>query len=81
MPTPTVPGADSPTSVNFGARDIGWQALSPAIACSILSTTVVALRWFTRCRIVRCLGFDDYVILLSLVRPSIPTTNWHRLGR
>ncbi|KAI7393871.1 hypothetical protein KC336_g16228, partial [Hortaea werneckii] len=52
---------------HFGARDIGWQALSPAIACAVLSTAVVGLRWYTRARLVRCLGWDDYVILLSLI--------------
>lgn len=55
---------------HFGARDIGWQALGPAIACAILSTAVVGLRWYTRARLVRCLGWDDYVILLSLVNYS-----------
>lgn len=54
---------------HFGARDIGWQALGPAIACAVLSTAVVGLRWYTRARLVRCLGWDDYVILLSLVNP------------
>ncbi|KAI7228396.1 hypothetical protein KC330_g7921 [Hortaea werneckii] len=52
---------------HFGARDIGWQALGPAIACAVLSTAVVGLRWYTRARLVRCLGWDDYVILLSLI--------------
>jgi len=62
-----VVGGESLTSAHFGADDIGWQALGPAIACVTASTCVVALRWYTRCRIVRCLGWDDYVILLSLV--------------
>ncbi|KAI7279064.1 hypothetical protein KC345_g5563 [Hortaea werneckii] len=52
---------------HFGARDIGWQALGPAIACAVLSTAVVGLRWYTRARLVQCLGWDDYVILLSLI--------------
>ncbi|KAK0356747.1 hypothetical protein LTR59_000971 [Friedmanniomyces endolithicus] len=62
-----VVGGESLTSAHFGADDIGWQALGPAIACVTASTCVVALRWYTRCRIVRCLGWDDYVILLSLL--------------
>ncbi|KAK1060669.1 hypothetical protein LTR74_011684 [Friedmanniomyces endolithicus] len=62
-----VGGGGSLTSAHFGADDIGWQALGPAIACVAASTCVVALRWYTRCRIVRCLGWDDYVILLSLL--------------
>lgn len=55
------------TVARFGAKDIGWQALGPAIGCTVLSTAVVGLRWYTRCRLVRCVGWDDYVILLSLV--------------
>lgn len=58
----------SPTAVEFGAGDVGWQALGPAIVFTTLSTVVVALRWYTRYRLVRCVGFDDYIILLSLVR-------------
>ena len=53
--------------VHFGANDIGWQALGPAIACTLLATLVVAARWFTRYRLAQCIGLDDYVILLSLV--------------
>ena len=54
-------------NAHFGAEDIGWNALGPAVACTILSTLVVAVRWYTRWRVVRCLGLDDYVILLSQV--------------
>ncbi|EMC94277.1 hypothetical protein BAUCODRAFT_54373, partial [Baudoinia panamericana UAMH 10762] len=45
----------------------GWQALGPAIAFTVVSTCVVALRWFTRCGLLRCVGLDDMVILLSMV--------------
>lgn len=55
-------------TAHFGVEDIGWQALGPAVACTTLSTAVVVLRWYTRCRLARCLGLDDYVILLSVVR-------------
>lgn len=57
----------SPTAAHFGAGDIGWTALGPAIAFSLVATLVVALRWYTRSRLVRIIGLDDYVILLSLV--------------
>ncbi|KAK3073367.1 hypothetical protein LTR53_005119 [Teratosphaeriaceae sp. CCFEE 6253] len=60
-------GGGDPTVAHFGAKDIGWQALGPAIACVAVSTCVVALRWYTRCRLVRCVGWDDYVILLSML--------------
>ncbi|WPH03710.1 Hypothetical protein R9X50_00659300 [Acrodontium crateriforme] len=55
------PAADSRT------EDIGWQALGPTIACSILATSVVALRWYTRRHLFRRTGLDDHVILLSLI--------------
>jgi hypothetical protein len=54
-------------TAHFGVHDIGWQALGPAVACTALSTAVVAIRWYTRCKLARCLGLDDYVILLSVV--------------
>jgi hypothetical protein len=59
--------APTPISTSFGAEEIGWQALGPAIACTMLATTVVTLRWYTRYRIARCLGVDDFIILLSIV--------------
>jgi hypothetical protein len=57
----------TPISTKFGAEEIGWQALGPAIACTVLATTIVTLRWYTRCRLAHCLGLDDIVILLSIV--------------
>lgn len=65
--------APTPISINFGAREIGWQALGPAIGCSALATIVVALRWYTRCRIARCVGVDDIVIVISIVCTSVRT--------
>lgn len=58
---------DNPGSAHFGVEDVGWQALAPAIGCTLLSTAVVGVRWYTRCKLARCLGMDDYVILLSVV--------------
>ncbi|KAK6432657.1 hypothetical protein LTR95_011172 [Oleoguttula sp. CCFEE 5521] len=63
--TATIP--PSPQNVDFGTREIGWQALGPAIACTALATIAVALRWYTRWKISRCLGRDDVVILFSMV--------------
>lgn len=60
--------APTPISTSFGAEEIGWQALGPAIACTTLATIVVASRWYTRYRLARCIGVDDVVILFSLVR-------------
>jgi hypothetical protein len=66
----------APTAIptSFGAKEIGWQALGPAIACTTLATTVVILRWYTRCRLARCLGVDDIIILFSIVGVSRKTT-------
>ncbi len=69
----TAARAGAAKRARFGAQDIGWQALSPTIAVVILSTSVVTLRWYTRCRIVRCVGWDDIVILFSLVLRHAPT--------
>jgi hypothetical protein len=66
--------APTPVSTSFSAQEIGWQALGPAIACTMLATTVVTLRWYTRCRLARCLGVDDVVILFSLVSTPSKTT-------
>lgn len=74
----TTDWAPTPISTSFGAEEIGWQALGPAIACTVLATTVVTLRWYTRCRLARCLGVDDIVILLSIVSAHYNyTTNLH----
>ena len=57
----------SPTAAQFGAGDVGIDALAPTIAFTVLATVVVFLRWYARCKVVRHVGADDYVILLSLV--------------
>ncbi|KAK8203365.1 hypothetical protein M8818_005256 [Zalaria obscura] len=46
--------------------DIGNEALGPTIALTVLATMVVGLRCWTRVYIVKGLGVDDYVILVSL---------------
>lgn len=63
----TADWAPTPISTSFGAEEIGWQALGPAIACTIIATTFVTLRWYTRSRLAHCLGLDDVVILFSIV--------------
>lgn len=72
--------ADGPRDVHFGANDIGWQALGPALGCTLLATVVVAARWYSRCRIARCVGLDDYVILLSLVRRASTQSRSHDMA-
>jgi len=80
--------APTPISTSFGAEEIGWQALGPAIACTILATTVVVLRWYTRYRLAQCTGVDDIVILFSMVcahgkplnRPRLTNYSRHSHG-
>jgi hypothetical protein len=70
LPSPTTALENSPvapTAAQFGAGDVGWCALIPSIIFTALATAVVALRWYTRCRIVHHVGLDDYFILLPLV--------------
>lgn len=62
------PRSDAEERVHFGAEDVGWQALGPAIACVWLATCAVAARWFSRLHLARCVGLEDYVIVLALVR-------------
>ncbi|KAM3417296.1 hypothetical protein BST61_g5552 [Cercospora zeina] len=57
----------SAATAHFGAGNLGLNALIPAVLCTVFATTVVLLRWYTRCKIVHCIGLDDYVILLSLL--------------
>jgi len=57
----------TPEEAHFGADNIGWQALGPALGCTLLASIVVGARWYSRRTIARCLGVDDYVILLSMV--------------
>ncbi|EME43579.1 hypothetical protein DOTSEDRAFT_174493 [Dothistroma septosporum NZE10] len=57
----------SATAVHFGAGDIGWTAFGPSIGLSLLATVIVVLRWYTRARLVRIVGLDDWVILISLL--------------
>ncbi|CZT21790.1 uncharacterized protein RCC_07656 [Ramularia collo-cygni] len=65
--TPSDPVGLSPTAVEFEDGDVGWQALGPAIALTTVSSVVVGLRWYARCKIVRRVGLDDYIILISLI--------------
>lgn len=59
--------SDEDEATHFGAADIGWQALGPALACMFLATAVVSGRWVARRRIAKCEGLDDYVVSCSLV--------------
>lgn len=53
-------------SVPTGVSSRAHQIITTAIACSVLSTIFVASRIYTRSRINRALGWDDYTALLTL---------------
>ncbi|QIX02523.1 hypothetical protein AMS68_008040 [Peltaster fructicola] len=57
----------STTGLELSTDEIGWYALGPTIAITVLATTIVALRWYTRAYIARCVGNDDLIILISLM--------------
>ncbi|OCK81004.1 hypothetical protein K432DRAFT_296485 [Lepidopterella palustris CBS 459.81] len=58
-PTSSVMAAEAPS-------DIGWQALGPAIGCTMLAIVVVILRWYTRIVLIRRVGLEDYFITVAL---------------
>lgn len=63
--------------------DIGNEALGPTIALTVLATMVVGLRCWTRVYIVKGLGVDDYVILVSLVSCALVFSSgvWEEGGK
>ncbi|KAI4722973.1 hypothetical protein E4T48_00769 [Aureobasidium sp. EXF-10727] len=46
--------------------DLRWDALTPTIITTTLATAVVILRLIVRCKFVKAVGFDDFVIMVSL---------------
>jgi hypothetical protein len=52
--------------------DLRWDALTPTIITTTLATAVVALRLIVRCKFVKAVGFDDFVIMVSLVSILAP---------
>jgi len=61
------PPPASSVTVAEAPSDIGWQALGPAIACTILAVIVVMLRWYIRLSLTRRVGLEDYLITVALV--------------
>jgi hypothetical protein len=47
--------------------NLRWDALTPTIITTTLATAVVFLRLLVRCKFVKAVGFDDLVIMASLV--------------
>ncbi|KAH0337336.1 hypothetical protein KCU81_g8141, partial [Aureobasidium melanogenum] len=46
--------------------NLRWDALTPTIITTTLATAVVILRLVVRCKFVKAVGFDDFVIMVSL---------------
>lgn len=59
------------TEVHFDRDEVGWVALGPTIAVTILASIVVAMRWYTRAFVACCIGKDDCIILVSMVRHAL----------
>ena len=53
-------------SLSAGALSKVHQVIATAFACSVLSTFFVAARIYTRSRINRAMGWDDYIALVTL---------------
>ena len=58
------------TKAHHEKPNLRWDALTPTIITTTLATAVVILRLIVRCKFVKAVGFDDFVILVSLVSIS-----------
>lgn len=59
-------GPSGPSGPDTSSESRAGQVLAVAIAFPVISTIAVALRIFTRAKIVKALGSDDWLILLAL---------------
>lgn len=57
--------------VHHRKPNLRWDALTPTIITTTLATAVVILRLVVRCEFVKAVGFDDFVIMVSLVSTFI----------
>jgi hypothetical protein len=55
---------------SLSATDVGWQSLGPAVAFTTVATLIVSMRWYTRGVLLRCVGREDGIITISMVRWS-----------
>ncbi|KAI4741389.1 hypothetical protein E4T50_08185 [Aureobasidium sp. EXF-12298] len=54
------------TKAHHEKPNLRWDALTPTIITTTLATAVVILRLIVRCKFVKAMGFDDFVIMVSL---------------
>jgi hypothetical protein len=59
--------------------DLRWDALTPTIITTTLATAVVILRLVVRCKFVKAVGFDDFVIMVSLVSSFVRCCGRYKL--
>ena len=64
----------------YKAEDKGPMIIGVCTAMTILSTIFVALRVFTRQKIMGKLHLDDWLVIPSVVSPSIRHDNFHGRG-
>lgn len=60
------------TKAHHEKPNLRWDALTPTIITTTLATAVVILRLIVRCKSVKAMGFDDFVIMVSLVSVLAP---------
>lgn len=56
-----------------GDEDRGPQFIAAAAVTTAAALIAVCLRMYVRIRIVRAVGIDDYMIIVSMVMPRIST--------
>jgi hypothetical protein len=51
--------------------DLGGSVIAASVVTFVLTAAIVALRFYTRIKIVRVLGAEDWTILVALVRLAV----------
>lgn len=59
-----------PHTEEYLSQDRGPAALGVMVSLTALSTVFVAARLFVRIKLLKNVGFDDYLITASMVRPQ-----------
>jgi hypothetical protein len=68
------------SSISFEMQAKALQLFAVTIAFLVLAWVTVGLRCFTRLKIIKAFGLDDYLIVVSLVSIAFPGLMQHKLG-
>lgn len=60
--------ASTTLDAGLAAQDISWVVLLVVILVLSLATIIVGMRIYTRIFLVKSLGWDDYFVVITLVR-------------